>query len=267
MSAIGADPGLASSVQDSAAITDELAAQRTFTPFLLARAALRHATGEHELALADLRDGLERIGRYTAASPAGMDARLRLVTILHELGHNDEALAAAEQSLTIARNWGANGKLGAALRAHANLTGGEEGLAQLHQAADLLASSPLLLERARALIDLGAALRRAQRRADSREPLRAGLDLAERAGAATLADRARDELAAGGIRVPRQRVGDPLTPREQRIVEMAARGATNPQIAQALFVTTKTVESHLANAYRKLGISSRRELHSSPRSG
>ena len=174
--------------------------------------------------MADLRDGLERIGRYTGGSPAGMDARLRLVAILHELGREDEALAEAQQALATAGNWGTNGKL-------------------------------------------GAALRRAGRRADSREPLRTGLDLAERACAAPLADHARAELAAGGIRVPRQRVGDQLTPSEQRIVEMAARGATNPQIAQALFVTTKTVESHLANAYRKLGISSRRELHSSPRSG
>lgn len=252
---------------DSAVITDELAAQRTFTQFLLARAALRHSGGERELALADLRDGLQRIGRYSAGSPAGMDARLRLVAVLHELGRNDEALAEAQQALTIARNWGASGKLGAALRTSANLIGGEEGLAQLHQAVDLLASSPLLLERAHALIDLGTALRRAGRRADSRDPLRTGLDLAERAGAAPLADRAREELAAGGIRVPRQRVGDRLTPSEQRIVEMAARGATNPQIAQALFITTKTVESHLANAYRKLGISSRRELHSGPRPG
>jgi DNA-binding CsgD family transcriptional regulator len=60
--------------------------------------------------------------------------------------------------------------------------------------------------------------------------------------------------------VPRRRVGDPLTPSERRIVELAAAGETNPRIAQALFVTVKTVESHLANAYRKLGVSSRREL-------
>jgi DNA-binding CsgD family transcriptional regulator len=245
---------------DSAAISEELDAQRPSTQILLARAALRHASGDRELALADLRHAFERIGRYTSASPIAMDARLRLVEILHELGRDDDALAEAERALTIARNWGTGGKLGAALRAHANLIGGEEGIAQLRRASDLLASSPLRLERAKALIDLGAALRRAGRRADAREPLRAGLDLAERAAAAPLADRAREELAASGIRVPRQRVGDQLTPSEQRIVEMAASGATNPQIAQALFVTTKTVESHLANAYRKLGISSRREL-------
>jgi DNA-binding NarL/FixJ family response regulator len=68
------------------------------------------------------------------------------------------------------------------------------------------------------------------------------------------------ELPASGVRVPRQRIGDELTPSEQRIVDVAADGATNPQIAQSLFITTKTVETHLANAYRKLGIRSRREL-------
>ena len=60
--------------------------------------------------------------------------------------------------------------------------------------------------------------------------------------------------------MPRQRIGDPLTPSERRIVELAAVGQSNPRIAQALFVTVKTVESHLANAYRKLGVTSRREL-------
>jgi DNA-binding CsgD family transcriptional regulator len=51
-----------------------------------------------------------------------------------------------------------------------------------------------------------------------------------------------------------------LTPAERRVAELAGHGHTNTEIAHALFVTTKTVEWHLANAFRKLGITSRRDL-------
>jgi DNA-binding CsgD family transcriptional regulator len=241
-------------------IGEQVPAQRPATTFLISRGALRHAGGERRRALADLNQALARIDRYATSTPAGIDARVRLVTILRELGHQEQALTAAERALTIARRWGTNGKIGMTLCALATMIGGAAGLAQLHEAVELLADSPLRLEYARALVELGAALRRAGHRSDCRPPLREGLELAERAGATPLAQRARDELNASGARVPRQRVGDPLTPSEHRIVEMAARGQSNPQIAQALFVTTKTVESHLANAYRKLGINSRREL-------
>lgn len=140
------------------------------------------------------------------------------------------------------------------------LLGGQPGIDHLRQATQRLAVTPVRLAQARALIDLGATLRRAGLRGECRKPLREGLDLAEEGFAAPLAARARAELAATGIRVPRRRIGDPLTPSERRIVELAAAGQSNPRIAQALFVTVKTVESHLANAYHKLGVSSRREL-------
>lgn len=250
----------AQTVYEQTGMSEQLPDRRMVTALLISRGMLRHAQRQPERALADLRDAVQRIARYAAGTPAGMDARLLIVSILHELGRNEQALDAAQDALAIARDWGARGLLGQALRAHALLLGGEEGLAQLREAVELLAGSPLALEQARGLIDLGAALRRGGRRADSRRPLREGLEIAERAAAAPLADRARAELAASGIRVPRQRAGDQLTPSEQRIVELTAGGATNPQIAQALFITTKTVEGHLANAYRKLDISSRREL-------
>jgi DNA-binding CsgD family transcriptional regulator len=250
----------AQAVYEQTGMGEQLPDRRMVTPLLISRGMLRHAQGEPERALADLREAVKRIARYAAGTPAGMDARLLIVSILHQLGRGEQALDAAEEALAIARSWGADGLLGQALRAHALVVGGEEGLGQLQQAVELLAGSPLQLKLARAQLDLGAALRRAGRRADSRQPLRAALDYAERVGAAPVARRAREELAASGIRVPRQRVGDELTPSEQRIVQIAATGATNPQIAQALFITTKTVESHLANAYRKLDISSRREL-------
>jgi DNA-binding CsgD family transcriptional regulator len=81
-------------------------------------------------------------------------------------------------------------------------------------------------------------------------------------GAKPLATVARDELRATGAR-PRRAAfsgADALTPAELRVAQFAAQGLTNAQIAQDLFVTTKTVQTHLAHAYRKLDITSRREL-------
>jgi len=119
-----------------------------------------------------------------------------------------------------------------------------------------------VLEHARALADFGAALRRRGRRSNAREPLRRALDLAHRCGATALVDRAHAELIATGAR-PRRAVVtglDALTASERRVAQMAAEGLTNRQIAQALFVTEKTIEWHLGQAYRKLEIGSRSEL-------
>jgi DNA-binding CsgD family transcriptional regulator len=119
-----------------------------------------------------------------------------------------------------------------------------------------------VLEHARALADLGAALRRAGCRAEAREPLRAGLDLAHRQGAWALAERARTELVASGARPRRVLLSgvDALTPSERRVADMAAAGRTNREIAQALFVTARTVEGHLTHVFQKLGLESRAEL-------
>jgi DNA-binding CsgD family transcriptional regulator len=245
---------------DQTGFGERLPDHRAMTPLLISRGVLHHTQGHRERAVIDLRDALERIGRYATGTTSGMDARVLLATTLHELGRREEALAEADKALAIARSWGTPGMVGMALRARTLVAAGEDCIDQLHAAVEHLASSPLRLEHARALIDLGAALRRSGRRADCRKPLRTGLGIAERAGAAPLAQHARDELNASGARVPRHHVGDELTPSERRIVEMAAAGMSNPQIAQALFVTTKTIESHLGRAYLKLGVKSRHEL-------
>jgi DNA-binding CsgD family transcriptional regulator len=125
-------------------------------------------------------------------------------------------------------------------------------------------SPPARLERARTLVELGADRRRRGQRAAARAPLREGLDLAVRAGALRLAERARTELAATGAR-PRREFWtgrDALTPSELRVARMAAEGRTSQEIAQALFVTTKTIDTHLNHIYAKLSINSRRQLDS-----
>ena len=112
------------------------------------------------------------------------------------------------------------------------------------------------------MTDLGASLRRGNRRAEARDIHRQALELAQRLRANPLADRAREELVATGAR-PRRLVlsgVDSLTPSERRIAAMAAEGLSNREIAQALFLTLRTVEMHLSNAFRKLDISSRTQL-------
>jgi DNA-binding CsgD family transcriptional regulator len=91
--------------------------------------------------------------------------------------------------------------------------------------------------------------------------VRRALDLAGRYHAAPLADQARQELTAAGAR-PRRAISgvDALTPSELRVARMAAEGMGNRAIAQALFVTVKTIEVHLGSAYRKLGVPSRAAL-------
>jgi DNA-binding CsgD family transcriptional regulator len=126
----------------------------------------------------------------------------------------------------------------------------------------VLSNSPAKLEQAKARTELGAALRRANRRSEAREQLRRALELATICGAAPLAARAESELLATGARPRRIALSGvaSLTPSERRVAEMAAEGPTNREIAQMLYVTQRTVEVHLTSIYRKLSISSRSQL-------
>jgi DNA-binding NarL/FixJ family response regulator len=149
------------------------------------------------------------------------------------------------------------------LRVLGLVEGGTAGTGLLREAVEVLAGSEARLEHARALVDLGAALRRANQRIEARERLREGVDLARRIGAFGLAERANEEIAATGAR-PRNVVQtglDALTASERRVAQLAAGGMSNRDIAQTLFVTIKTVEVHLSHAYRKLDIGSRAQLH------
>ncbi|MFB6518060.1 helix-turn-helix transcriptional regulator [Streptomyces sp. NPDC056401] len=181
---------------------------------------------------------------------------------LKALGRHEEAAAYAADDLRLAEQWQAPRTLGRSLRINALLHGTGEGLDLLHRAVAVLEPSPARLEYAKALADLGAALRRAGRRVQARDPLRRALDLATTCGATPLADRAREELLAAGARPRRSTLTGPhsLTPSEQRVARLAATQATNREIAQALFITPKTVEVHLGRIYRKLGITTRTQL-------
>ncbi len=137
------------------------------------------------------------------------------------------------------------------------------------QAESLFLSAIAWLEQSTAIGDLGRAhllygewLRRMKRRRDAREQLRTALSIFEGAGAPAFAARARSELAATGEQSPRTEVSGvaSLTPREATIASMAAAGNTNQEISSTLFISTNTVDYHLRKVFRKLGVSSRRQL-------
>jgi DNA-binding CsgD family transcriptional regulator len=233
-------------------------------PLLRAGAMVEAAGGDHRAALAR---ALE-LGRSLAAfghtnPPASYPASRSLAALeYHALGETGEALSLAREEVELARAWGAPRTLGRALRILGLIQGGEAGIGLSREAVAVLQPSPARLEHAYALADLGAALRRANHRAEAREHLRQALELAQRSGATLLAERAHEELIATGARPRRivQTGAAALTPSERRIAAMAAEGLSNREIAQALFVMLRTVEMHLSNAFRKLGVSSRTQL-------
>jgi DNA-binding CsgD family transcriptional regulator len=228
----------------------------------LAFGLLCAAAGNHETAVEELRGCELDHPTFGGENPAVLAWRSAAALSLAELGRHDEARSLAADEVRRARSFGAPRAIGVALRAHALVGPPAERASTLHAALEVLAPSAARLEHARALVDLGATFRAAGRRNAAREPLHEGLALAARCGARGVERRARTELAAIGIR-PRttERTGpDSLTPSERRVVELAASGATNREIAQELFVTEKTVETHLGRAFRKLDVSSRRQL-------
>ncbi|MEU6058285.1 AAA family ATPase [Streptomyces sp. NPDC047097] len=229
---------------------------------LEAKAEVLRARGAHEQALAFALAAGERFATHGGRNPALVPWRSEAALNLWALGRKDAAMARAEEELRLARVWGAPRALGRALCVAGMVGGAQSGLEMLGEAVDVLRAGPARLELAKALVQYGAALRRLGRRNEARELLMEGRMLARHCGAGGLVGLAAVELTAAGGSPRRDRVVGPeaLTPSEQRVAELASAGRNNRDIAQALFVTTKTVEAHLTNAYRKLQVSSRREL-------
>jgi DNA-binding CsgD family transcriptional regulator len=229
---------------------------------LLARGRLRAAQRRLDAALADMRAAGDIALRIGATSPSSLAWRSDAALVHVALGEHEPAQRLAREELDLARGFGAPRTLGVALRAAGVVIGGPEGEELLREAVATLDGAGAGLESARALVDLGALLRRANRRADARELLREGLDIAHHAGAALVADQAEIELRATGAKPRRARLTgvEALTASERRVAELAAQGLTNREIAQALFVTARTVEGHLTRTFQKLDLRSREDL-------
>ena len=228
----------------------------------LAAGLVRVACGQVREGIGELRAAGRLWEAIGARNPDMAPWRPHLAQALMLLGKRDEARALADEHAALARAWGARRPLARALRVRGMTCGGEEGIVSLRESVEVARDSPGWLELAHSLVELGAAERRANRRTAAREPLEEGMSLAHQCGARSLQDRALTELLTAGARPRRPPASGrhTLTPSELRIADLAATGQTNREIAQRLFITQKTVEAHLARAFRKLHIDSRAQL-------
>jgi DNA-binding CsgD family transcriptional regulator len=231
-------------------------------PFLSAsRAIFLLRDGKPREALDEYLVCAERLEAAGALNPACIPWRSGAALAHHQLGDKDEAVRLVEEELELARAFGAPGAIGRTLLAYGTLLNGG-GVELLRESVEVLRESQAALDRAKALVALGTALRHSGKRREAREPLREGLDLAERCGSRLLVEQARAEGVAAGSRPRRTalRGVESLTPREFQVAGLAAQGMSNREIAESLFVTLKTVEWHLRHSYEKLEIGSRKEL-------
>lgn len=229
---------------------------------LAVRGRLRLLSGDAPGALEDFLACGALADSAGARNPAVVPWRSGAGLATAVIGDWAEAERLVESELSLARTFGSPGPIGRSLRALASLREPGPALEALEEAVDTLQSSHAALERAGALVDFGAALRRSGHRRDARGPLKAGLELAQRCGAGVLAARALRESNAAGARPRRTALhgSDALTAREGQVARLAADGLSNKEIAETLVVTVKTVEWHLKHSYRKLGVSSRGQL-------
>jgi DNA-binding CsgD family transcriptional regulator len=228
-----------------------------------ARARLALCEGDFERAYADACEagrGREQQGRL---NPAWTPWRSTAALALAHLGRLAEAAQLADSELALAERFGAPVPIARALHARA-VAEADDGarLALCERGLAKLAGTPAILETVRLRLELGSTLAYTGRRVEARDALRPALSEADGVGATLLARRARRELVATGLR-PRRAALDgvaALTPRQRQVCDHAAAGMSNRAISHALFLSIKTVETHLAAGYRKLGVNSRREL-------
>jgi DNA-binding CsgD family transcriptional regulator len=185
-----------------------------------------------------------------------------LVETYLRLGLNDDAVTVAAIHEESARAKGQPWALARAARVRGLLASDDELDRAFGGALDLHLNTPDTFETARTQLAYGARLRRAGRRIDAREQLRAAIEMFDALGAAPWADLSRTELEATGETARRRDAStlDDLTPQELQIALLLVEGRTTRQVAAALFLSPKTIEYHLRNLYRKLGIHSRTEL-------
>jgi len=191
-----------------------------------------------------------------------LDPHLWASHALENLGDRDGAAREAAREVAIRRKYGPRFRLAQALRRQASFEPSRRAVPLLAEALDLAESTPRRPVIARVLSSYGSALRRVERIPEARLALYRAVDMAGDMGMARLRERAHQELLLAGGRPRRLRATGPhsLTAAQQQVARLAAAGRSNRQIAEELFVTIKTVETHLGAVYRKLGIATRDEL-------
>jgi DNA-binding CsgD family transcriptional regulator len=237
--------------------TSEEAATRRWTSNNYAKSVLYNGLGRHDAA---------REAAWEAFQPDPIGYGTYLVPELAEAAFKTADRAQLESALewlsertrVISSGWAS----GIETRVRALLSEGEVADSLYRQSITHLAGTRVRLELARTHLLYGEWLRRERRRLDAREHLRTALEAFTGMGAEAFARRAERELLATGERAGTRTVSarDQLTPQQTQIARLAADGHTNREIAAQLFISPSTVEYHLRNAFRKLGVRSRTQL-------
>jgi DNA-binding CsgD family transcriptional regulator len=227
------------------------------------RARLALAEGDFERAHTYAREAGAARDSQGRPNPSRTPWRSTAALALAHLGRTDEAVVLADQELAAAERFGAPLPIATALHARAVADDDPRRRVELcERALSLAAGKGAKALTARLSHEIGTTLRKAGKLLEGREALRTALSDADEAGAVPLARQVRDELVATGLRPRRAATtgAGALTPRERQVCELAAVGKPNREIARQLFLSIKTVETHLAACYRKLEVAGRAQL-------
>ncbi|ANY10582.1 helix-turn-helix transcriptional regulator [Pseudonocardia sp. HH130630-07] len=230
--------------------------------YLMTRAGASADTGDVEVALALYRRCGQSLDAAGIANPMLAPWWAHAAVLLADTGRAAAARGMVELGEQSAARWGTARSRGLALIARGVITPGPGGPELLDEAVAVLENSPARMELILAYLRLGRAVLELGYPEAAREHLRHAATLAARCGALRAATAARELLvrAGGRMRRPTGSPLDPLTGAERRVVALAVDGARNREIAEALFITLRTVEVHLTSAFRKLGVADRAGL-------
>jgi DNA-binding CsgD family transcriptional regulator len=222
-------------------------------------AVLGNSLGRPEEALA----AAGQASKDRAALWSAKGALAELIEAAARSGAPERAAAAFARLTEITSACGTEWALGLEARCRAVVSDGEVADRSYREAIDRLGRAGLRMEAARARLLYGEWLRRRQRSRQARDQLRSAYEAFDSMGSEAFAERARLELrASGGSGRKRANPRDDLTAQEALIARLAGGGASNPEIAAQLFLSSATVAYHLRKVFTKLGVSSRSQLAS-----
>ncbi|MBN6040673.1 LuxR family transcriptional regulator [Amycolatopsis sp. 195334CR] len=219
------------------------------------RGLLHASLGNHTAALNDQLDCGRRLERFGYVDHPQIPWRVPAALAQFQLGNHEEAILLAKTQLAFARKRGLPRTLGIALHTAATVTEGARSIDLLTEAVDVLGRSQAKLEFAQAQAELAVRLGGSGGHEQAATMLNQAMSTATSCGAIALAGRIHRQLHSPAAAQPQV-----LTRREHNIATLAAQGKSNPEIAQALVLSRRTIEFHLTNIYRKLGISRRNQL-------
>jgi ATP/maltotriose-dependent transcriptional regulator MalT len=256
----GHDPARAAALLDE--IDPESLGALEYHEYLMARSTVHWALGDLRQALENLLTCGHSLAVSGIDSPVFATWWVDAACVLAELGRSKEAQAVAGYGNALSRRWNTSHSHGFALLAEASAATGADAVSLLSEAVSKLAGPAFRLHYLRAEYWLGVALLQTGDAKAARSRFRRVVDLAMGCGHRILATKARERLVVSGGRMQSitGALADMLTVSERRVATLAAGGLNNREIAESLVVTLRTVEIHLTNAYRKLGVTGREDL-------